>query len=247
MLMFVYGCEKDATGIAEGYGRLNLYVTDAAADYDSVNITFSQVSAHLDSNWITVSGDPVTVDLLKWTNGNKLLIGSEDVPVGYYTQIRIIIDDAEIGVNDTVHTLSVPSGAQTGLKLGPPFNIEEGLSYEMVIDFDAKRSVVTLGPKNNPKGYKLKPHIRVISLAVTGSISGTVTNPKDTPEAYAIQGDDTVTTSLVDTLSGYFMLGFLPQGEYRVTVLDTIGLQYERDGIDVMVGEDFDLGEITLQ
>jgi hypothetical protein len=222
LALVLTGCEKDATGLEPGMARLNVYMTDAAALYDSVNITFSQVSAHIDSQWINVVGEPVTVDLLKWTNGNKLLIGSEEVPAGKYTQVRIIIDDAEIGVKGDVHPLKVPSGAQTGLKLGPQFMIEEGSVYELVIDFDVSRSIVVNGPKKEPKGYKLKPHLRMVATAVAGSISGIVTNPKDLPIAYAIQEEDTSTSSLVDTTTGYFMLGFLPEGNYTVSIIITI-------------------------
>jgi hypothetical protein len=248
LLLFVCsGCEKDATGLEPGMARLNVYMTDAAALYDSVNITFSQVSAHIDSQWITITGDPVTVDLLEWTNGNKLLIGSADVPAGKYTQVRVIIDDAEIGIDDTVHSLTVPSGAQTGLKFGPQFVVEEGSIYELVFDFDVNRSIVVNGPKKSPKGYKLKPHMRMIATAVAGSISGVVTNPKDLPIAYAIQSDDIITSSLVDTTSGYFMLGFLNEGEYTVSIVDTNDLEYNQDNVMVIVGENNDLGLITLE
>ena len=248
IIIFAFtACEKDATGLESGQGRLNVYMTDAAALYDSVNITFSHVSAHIDSDWVMVTGDPITVDLLKWTNGNKLLIGSADVPAGKYTQVRILIDDAEIGVDGEVHPLTVPSGAKTGLKFGPQFTVEEGSIYELVFDFDANRSIVVNGPKKAPKGYKLKPHMRMIATAVAGSISGMVSNPKDVPIAYAIQEDDTVTSSLVDTVGGYFMLGFLPEGEYTVSIVDTINLEFNRDNVMVLVGENNDLGSVTLE
>jgi hypothetical protein len=248
MLTFLFfGCEEDATGLEPGMARLNVYMTDAAALYDSVNITFSQVSAHIDSQWIMVTGDPVTVDLLKWTNGNKLLIGSADVPAGKYTQVRIIIDDAEIGVHGEVFPLKVPSGAQTGLKFGPEFTIEEGSLYEIVFDFDVNRSIVVNGPKKDPKGYKLKPHMRMIASAIAGSISGVVTNPKDVPVAYAIQDEETITSSLVDTTSGYFMLGFLMEGEYTVSILDTNDLEFNKENVKVYPGQNNDLGEITLE
>ena len=248
LLLFLFsGCEKDATGLDPGMGILNIYMTDAAADYDFVNITFSQVSAHIDSEWVMVTGDPVTVDLKKWTNGNKLLIGSADVPAGKYTQVRIIIDDAEIGVDGEVHSLTVPSAAKTGLKFGPQFTVEEGSVYELVFDFHLNRSIVVNGPKNDPKSYKLKPHIRMVSTAVAGSISGTVTNPEDVPIAYAIQENDPITSSLVDTVSGYFMLGFLNEGEYTVSIVDTNALEFNLDNVTVIAGEDNDLGVITLE
>jgi len=72
-------------------------------------------------------------------------------------------------------------------------------------------------------------------------------NPDDMPTAYAIQQGDTITASLVDTLSGYFLLGFLPEGEYAVSVSDTNGLSFNQDGIQVIVGDDYDLGELTLE
>ena len=241
------GCEKDSTGLEPGMARLNVYVTDAAALYDSVNITFSQVSAHIDSQWITIKGDPVTVDLLEWTNGNKLLLGSADVPAGKYTQVRIIIDEAKIGVNGDVFPLTVPSGAQTGLKFGPQFSIEEGSVYDIVFDFDVNQSIVVNGPKKDPKSYKLKPHIRMVAIAVAGSISGMVSNPQDLPIAYAKQADNIITSSLVDTTSGYFMLGFLSGGEYTISIVDTNGLEFNKDNVTVLVGEDHDLGDITLQ
>ncbi|NIV11174.1 MAG: DUF4382 domain-containing protein, partial [Aliifodinibius sp.] len=54
------------------------------------------------------------------------------------------------------------------------FTITEGSTYELVVDFDVNRSIVITGPPHNP-GYKLKPHLRVMPLAVSGSISGTIT------------------------------------------------------------------------
>ncbi len=242
------GCDKDSTGIDSdtGTGNLTILLTDAPANYDSVNITFAEVSAHLDSAWINVLLDTITVNLLNWTNGNTLVLGSDEVPAGKYTQIRLKIIDAEIGVNGQVYPLDVPSGAQSGLKFGPQFTINEGSSYELVIDFDASRSIVTTGPPNNPTGYKLKPRIRVIPTATTGSISGIVLNPDNLPIAYAFQNGDTTTSSIVDTASGGFMLAFLPEGLYNVSVVDTAIGFYSTDSIDVTAGGNYDLGNITL-
>jgi len=247
LVSLIWGCnQQSATSPDDNTARLTIYLTDAAADYDSVIIHFSQISAHIDSEWVTIQGEPQTVNLLEWSNGKTLELGSADVPAGKYTQVRVIIDSAKIGVNSEVFPLDVPSGAKTGLKFGPQFTIESGSTYELVMDFDACRSIVVLGPKKNPKGYKLKPRIRMIARAVTGSISAVVTNPKDAPLAYAIVGDDTVTSSIVDTTSGEFVLGFLPEGIYKVAVEDTMDLKFSNDGVSVIPGHENDLGHITL-
>lgn len=244
------GCEDDNAPLNTSdrqTGRLNIYMTDSPASFDSVNITFSRISAHIDSQWISVQGDPVKINLLEWNNGRSILIGSAEMPAGHYTQIRLMIDAAEIVVDGQHFPLTVPSGAQTGLKMGPEFTILAGSTYELVIDFDVERSIVINGPRHNPYSYKLKPHLRCIPRAVTGAIGGTVTNPEHLPTAYAIQGTDTISSAMADTLSGFFMLSYLVEGHYTVSVRDTFDQSFQEENIPVTVGQMYDLGQITLQ
>lgn len=246
--MILYSCDKEPTEPSIENGYIIIHLTDAPADFNAVNITFSEISAHLDSEWVTIDIEPdSTVNLLDWTNGKSMILGKDEVPAGKYTQIRLKIKAAEIVVDNVTFPLDVPSGAKTGLKLGLHFTINPGSIYELVIDFDVNKSIVTTGPKKNPKGYKLKPHIRIISKAITGSISGTVTNPVDMPTAYAIHGSDTTTSTMVDTVSGFFMLSFLSEGSYTVAIEDTTGKSFTRDDVMVVAGKNNDIGEVTLQ
>jgi Domain of unknown function (DUF4382) len=239
-------CENTADS-GEKTAELAIYLTDASACYDSVVIVFSEISAHIDSQWVHVKQDQQRVNLMDWSNGETFLLGSADVPAGKYTQVRIMIDSAFVGVNGQVYTMKVPSGAQTGLKLGPQFTIADGMTYQLVLDFDANRSVVRQGPKRNPHSYSLKPHVRMIAHAVTGSISGHVTNPEHAPLAHAIIGSDTITSSIVDTTSGFFKLAFLQDSIYSVVVEDTLDQKYTVDNVEVNAGQNFNLGDITLQ
>ncbi len=227
-------------------GTLKISLTDAPAGLDEVNITFSEISAHLDNDWVTVRGDDITVNLLDFSNGRSVVIGSADVPAGMYTQIRIKIDTAWVVVGGFGHDLDVPSGAQTGLKLGPPFTINEGSTVELMLDFDANRSIVTTGPPTYPRTYKLKPRIRLISTALTGSISGTA-DPTHLPVAFAIAGADTITSTLADKVSGGFMLAFLPEGVYTVSARDTMNKSFEINDVQVVAGSDNYIGDVTLQ
>lgn len=241
--ILIIGCSSEATNPEEN-GTLKLYLTDAPSDYDAVNITFSEISAHINSDWITVVGEPIEVNLLDYNNGNTFLLGSESLPSGKYTQIRLHISDANIVVGGQEQPMTVPSGE---LKLGPQFTIEDGITYQMVIDFDAAKSVVVTGPKDNPT-YKLKPHIRAVPMDVTGSISGKVTNPEENPIAYAIQGEDTLTSSVVNP-NGTFTLAFLLYGNYRVDIEDSAepAKTFSVSDVIVNIDEDTDLGEITLE
>jgi len=246
MVFALIGCSKNPEN-PEGTGQLKISLTDAPANFDAVNITFSEISAHIDSEWVTVRRDPITVNLLEWNNGQSIVIGTAEVPAGHYTQIRLKIDRAEVVVEGQTHPLTVPSGAQTGLKLIAEFTIPEGSTFELVLDFDANRSIVTTGPPNNPNGFKLKPTIRVVPKAITGSISGTVANPANLPTAFALAGTDTITSTPVDKNTGAFMLAFLLEGSYTISIRDTLDQSFGKNDVSVVAGSDNNQGMITLQ
>jgi len=245
VLACVWGCKDKAT--APGTATMRIFLTDAVAQYDAVNITFTEVSAHIDSQWVLLSNQTQTVNLLDWSNGKALLLGQAEVQVGTYTQIRLKIASAEVVWKGVRFNLTVPSGSTSGLKLNVKFEVAAGSTYDIVLDFDAERSVVTTGPRLNPNGFKLKPVIRALARALTGSISGTVINPADLPVAYAIAGADTVTSSPVDGASGFFRLSFLPSGAYTVSIADTSNRAANRTNVPVTVGTDYSLGQLTLQ
>lgn len=240
-------CGTNTTVTNEEEAYLTVSITDAPAAYDSVVIIFSNISVNINSIWFHMRQEPVRINLLEWGNGKTYRLTSSEVPFGQCTQIRLNIDSAFVGINNQVHKLTVPSGSKTGLKLNTVFSIQEGTNYNMILDFDAAKSVVVLGPKKNPKGYQLKPRIRVIVDAEVGSISGTVLNPERLPWAYAITGDDTVTSTKVDTASGYFRLAFLPENIYTIIVYDTSDRNFTQELVSVKVKQDNNLGEITLE
>jgi hypothetical protein len=243
----LFGCKDSATDPVTGKAILRIYLTDAVAQYDAVNVTFTEVSAHIDSAWIVLSNQTQTVNLLEWNNGQTLLLGQAEVQAGTYTQIRLKIQDASVVWNGQTYPMFVPSGAQTGLKLLTNFVIAAGSTYDVVLDFDAERSVVITGPRNKPNGFILKPTVRAIALGLTGSISGAVTNPNNLPTAYAIANNDTITTSSVDATNGYFRLAFLPPQSYTVIVSDTSGKSFTRANVPVTAGQDYSLGQVGLQ
>ena len=82
-------------------------------------------------------------------------------------------------------------------------------------------------------------------MAVTGSISGKVTNHENNPIAYAIQGDDTLNSSIVRD-NGTFTLGYLLDGAYRVDVEDDLFQTYRASDVTVNIGVNTDLGDIIL-
>jgi uncharacterized protein DUF4382/carboxypeptidase family protein len=182
-----------------------------AGTFSNAWVTIVSVKAHIsataDANsagWQELAPQlnsaPMQVDLLNLPNGGQCLfeqLGSAELPVGDYQQIRLILlanaatstppannACASLGnvfncvQNSTgLHALDLSSEAQTGLKIPPgqimggPLHVTAGQSVDLNIDFDACQSIVSEGNG----AFRLKPALTggVVSPNMSG-ISGQV-------------------------------------------------------------------------
>jgi len=175
-------------------GTFSLSLTDAPASYDYehvfVTIVEVQVKQRLDnekSGWITVSTPEETFDLLALQNGTLAPLALAELEAGRYNQIRLILTEKKPashpyanyliikGDPDPVKLRALPSQLKNGIKIVQGFTIEVSGSTELILDFDANRSVVQAHGK---KGWHLKPTIRVLETrkySVSGVVEDEVT------------------------------------------------------------------------
>lgn len=149
---------------------------------------------------------PKRFDLLALNSGNAdFLLEDFTLPAGRYNWIRLMVDtDGEddscivLVVNGECEELTIPSGAQTGLKLNRGFVIPAGGSADFTIDFDLRKSVHVTGTGE----YMLRPTLRLADNTMTGAIAGTVHSslvPVDCiPAVYVYEGSG-VTPDDIDT------------------------------------------------
>jgi hypothetical protein len=216
---FIFSCTDSTSPETSGQGQLKLTMVDSPAGYDEVNIVVTRVEVHRSgsdssSGWFVINNNTATYDLLLLRNGASVVLGNHSLDAGHYTQIRLIIGTgSNVVVDGVTYPLEIPSGEQTGVKLNHAFVIEEGLLYELLLDFDAERSIVVTGNGQ----YKLKPVIRVTPVVISGSISGKINPVSAAGFVYAISGTDTSLT-IAEPITGSFMLMALLQQTYRVEV-----------------------------
>lgn len=105
------------------------------------------------AGWFTIVEGPVTFDLIQIKDVKEFL-GSKELTAGKYTQIRLAIDNAKLFISDEEKPLKIPGGK---IKLVKNFNIGEGQTTTLTLDFDAEKSVHQAGEK-----YIMKPTIKVI-------------------------------------------------------------------------------------
>jgi hypothetical protein len=240
------GCSKTTKTASEG--AIKVYLADSPAGFDEVNIVVSQVSVHVAdedtaSGWTVISDTTQTYDLLELRNGAMALFADHQLEPGHYTQIRLkVTDGCNVVVDGEPYDLNIPSGYQSGVKINHQFTIEEDVTYELLLDFDAEKSIIEKGNGQ----YQMKPVIRAIPVATSGSISGTVS--PNSVEAFALANSDTAAHAHSDT-SGYFKLIGLSEGSYSVLIVPDSATHADSTFPDVAVvaGETTDLGSIELR
>ena len=217
-----------------GTGTLKVALTDApTCGYDNVYVTVEKVRVHTsdqaadaDGGWReVVLAAPQRIDLLTLSNGVLAELGQTTLPAGRYSQVRLVLaansgaDPLANAVKPTGGTLvplDTPSGQQSGLKLQAHFDVAANQTADLVLDFDACRSVVQRG---NSGQYNLKPVVSVFQRLVTG-IAGYVSPlmPLTSTRVAVQQGGITIRATAPDPVTGYFSLPYLANGAYDVVV-----------------------------
>jgi hypothetical protein len=213
-------------------GTLSVSLTDApACGFDAVNVTVSKVRVNksgsagdTDAGWTDITLSPAKkINLLNLTNGALEALGQASLEAGHYAQLRLVLDANTSGTANTVvptgktaeAALDTPSAVQSGIKLVGEFDVAAGQKSDIVLDFDACKSVLT---KGNGK-YSLKPVIKMVPAAVNG-ISGYVATAllNSHVSVSAQQGGKIVGATVPDTVTGQFFLSHLPAGNYDVVI-----------------------------
>lgn len=170
---------------------LNVGLADAPtsrAGVQSVFITVTGVEVQ-PANGSAMSfalASPLTVDLLTLQQGNVAsLVNGAMVPAGGYQWIRLILDTsagknyvltcpAGTGTScasPTTVALTIPSGAETGLKIVRGFTMPVNGAIHLMIDFNVNSSIV---PLPNSSSWLMKPVLRVVETDTVGSIAGKI-------------------------------------------------------------------------
>jgi hypothetical protein len=216
LAMITVACKKDDETNNAQPATLKIMLTDAPAGYDEVNIDIQSVGVEVGGTWYDFNLQvPGIYDLIKLSNGTvALLVQSAAVPAGTISQMRLHLGDSNtIVVNGVKSDLKTPSGQSSGYKVKMNASILAGAAYQVLIDFDASRSIVEQGNGN----YLLKPVVYGNLVTNIGQIDGTVVPATGGSVALAYNASDTMSV-FINQATGYFLINSLVPGSYNVKI-----------------------------
>lgn len=246
LTLFISSCKKETPTVVQpassGKTPYYLRMTDAPGPYTAVNVDIREVviTGNGGSD-ITLNTNAGIYNLLNFSNGVDTLIAWGNINLSKVEQIRLILGpNNSVVVNGNTYALDVPSGEQSGLKLQVHHTLQAGVAYNVLLDFDARHSIVETGNGS----YKLKPVIRTIETALSGSIKGHI-NPSVLAWVTVTSGGMSYTT--VTDAHGNFIISGLPAGTYSLEVdpvapYNTVTL----NNVQVAVGQSTDVGLLVI-
>lgn len=238
-------CNKD-----NNKSRLTVYLTDAPAAYDAVNVEILRVeikstSEQGEDGWQELPINPGMYNLLDFQNGMDTLLSSVEIPAGKVSQLRLILGNNNsivvAGTNFDL-PLETPSGQTSGVKLNIHADLVEGVEYKIWIDFEAAKSVVV----NGNGDYILKPVLRTFTEATSGAIKGNVQPAAAQATVYAINGSDSL-SAIPDIITGDYLIRGVPAGTWTISADGNNGYNDQQvNNISVSLGQVTQVSPITL-
>jgi hypothetical protein len=229
----VAGCgggDGGSGGTTAQPGTVSVSMTDApACGFEVVNVTVSKVRIHQSDTasdnspgWTDITLDPPQpINLLDLNNGALASLGETPLTAGHYTQLRLVLDknngnppsanwivlEGQNPQNPSNRIpLDTPSAIQSGIKLIHQFTVNSAQRVDLLLDFDACKSIVLTGSGT----YKLKPVIQVVPFEQNGIVGFVNTNLlASNVIVSAQQNGEIIRATVPNTTTGKFFLAHL--------------------------------------
>jgi len=163
---------SSGSGTTATMGFLQVIIRDApVTNVDQVWVTIDKIRVHQaceteDTCFITILETPIQVDLLLMKD-MPLVLDPVPLPAGKYNQIRMSVGSpCNLVLKDdpTLYPLDVPSGE---LKIHYQFEVPEGGTAQITLDFNAEESLHIV-KKGNKDFYLLRPVVNVVGFQQQG-------------------------------------------------------------------------------
>lgn len=213
---------------------VNILLIDAPAQWDSVIVEIQGVEIEFVSNgregeiqklFLPYEPGDKQVDVSQLVGGTALPLARKEMQLGQITGITLRLGPGNsLFQTDNRFPLELPEG-QTDYFQQIDIDLEQGFSYDLVLDFDLEKSIRMTD--SSPLTFDFNPTISAYSGIGRGDISGTTVPTELNPVIFAIKDADSVSTHTNST--GNFLFRLDP-GTYTVFI-DPKDSKYKADTI----------------
>ncbi len=232
---------------------LNVILIDAPAQWDSVFVEVEGVDIEMqvlgresetETFFLPYSLGDKVIEVSALIAGEGLLLGRDELPVGKIISATFRIGDSHsLFLDGDRYVLPLANGGMTEIPLELEMDLEQGIAYDLILDFDLEKSIRVLS--ESPLVLELDPKLSAVSGIGTGDLKGSISPTTLRPALYAITSGDSVNTHI--NSSGSFLFR-LPAGIYTVYV-DPKDERYQAGiirNVEVIAGKSTDLSRITI-
>ena len=151
----IAACNKEKRGTT-----LHVHLTDNPIAMEEVNVEIEEVWAKFrddTTGWLNLNTNAGIYNLLALQNGVDTFLATGFIPTSVVKEVRLVLgSDNTVKVDGQVYPLTVPSGAETGLKIKVDKRLHSPVD-SLTIDFDAALSIHQDGSGD----YILQPVLRL--------------------------------------------------------------------------------------
>ena len=208
---------------------------------ESVVVRFSEMAVRsaANSEYGTPGAIPHTIDLAELGGSETRILDVFSVAEGRYDAARLKLDEVTVSLTNGSQfseVFSPPLSVEIVVTGSTPVVVERNRKADAVIDFDPMRSITLEGDTcqvHTVTGFGFRPEARLVDLASSGQVSGTVKHDNGTPavlrddvplSGYPVtlfQPGETDSVTVRSNDAGRYSAYFMPAGSYALNVPQT--------------------------
>ncbi|MFC5191516.1 DUF4382 domain-containing protein [Algoriphagus aquatilis] len=217
--LFGMGCEGPDNSPK---ALVNVLLVDAPAKWDSVVVEIQGVEidfvqsgrqGEIQKIWMPYEPAKKSINLTRLVNGNALTVSRKEFQLGQITAVTLKLGTSHaLYQGDTRYPLTLPSDI-TDYSQDLKVDLEAGISYDLVLDFDLEKSIRVT--QASPLKLAYNPTIQAYTSIGRSELNGIVFPTELKPAIYAISENDSLSTH---TNSGGAFLFKLSPGRYTLYI-----------------------------
>lgn len=232
---------------------LNVVLVDAPPMYDSVfveilgvDVTVNVAGRDTESQTFFIPYDlgDKQIKVSDLVAGEVLLLGRRALPPGRVVEMSLILGNSHfLWEDEDRYVIPLSDGFEEDIPIAVNLELEPGLSYDVIVDFDLEKSIQTI--QSDPINLLFTPSLTALIPGTFGEISGSLAPNTLRPSITAASQSDTISSHTNET--GSFLLR-LPPGRYDL-YFDPKNAGFLPDtlqNVEVTQGESLSLDRITL-